>query len=295
MPYYHIYIAYTDKKGKEERFVSFNRSEEGVKRHVADPYMKNKAFLIGGRLIHPYDIRIIVVFKSKKKFQELILPDGTSPIDSDKTYVVNCFARGKVKGVKSCTWEFITSPPEEKEEPIKAPTEPLRKKEGVFIVHGRDTEPVKELRAMLSKFGLNPIVLHELPSGSMTIIEKLEKYSEDVDFAFAVLTPDDVGCEFNRFQSLLRTATSEYDKKRWFLEETITHELKPRTRQNVLLEFGFFMGKLSRTKVCCLYKGNVDLPSDMQGIVYIHFNNSVNEVRNRIIKELKAAGYEIKI
>ena len=165
----------------------------------------------------------------------------------------------------------------------------------VFIVHGRNHKPMKELKAMLSEFGLNPMVLHELPSGSMTIIEKIEKYSKDVGFAFAILTPDDVGFEFNRFQSLLRTATFEHDQKRWFLEETITHELKPRTRQNVLLEFGFLIGKLSRSKVCCLYKGNVELPSDMHGIVYIPFKDSVRECRDKIIKELREAGYEIKV
>ena len=180
----------------------------------------------------------------------------------------------------------------EKEKLPEKKVAPLSK--NVFIVHGKDRKSVKELKLMLKELGLNPIVLHELPSGSMTIIEKLEKFSENVGFAFAILTPDDVGFKLNRFLSLLRTGTFEHDQKKWFLEETITHELKPRARQNVLLEFGFFMGKLSRSKVCCLYKGNVDLPSDMHGIVYVHFNNSVKECRDKIIKELKAVGYEIR-
>jgi len=89
----------------------------------------------------------------------------------------------------------------------------------------------------------------------------------------------------------------------WMLTSSHTHEeasriiklLKPRARQNVVLEFGYFMGLLGRDRVCCLYKGNVELPSDMHGIVYISFKESVTEVRNKIIKELKAAGYEIKI
>ena len=54
-----------------------------------------------------------------------------------------------------------------------------------------------------------------------------------------------------------------------------------------------FMGLLGRDRVCCLYKGDVELPSDMHGIVYIPFKESVNEVRDRIIKELEEAGYEI--
>jgi len=196
---------------------------------------------------------------------------------------------------KNVTTQFIKKPiGRAKSQKIRLLKMPTLSKD-VFIVHGKDRKSLKELKSMLKKFGLNPIVLHEKPSGSMTIIEKLEKYSEDTGFAFAILTPDDVGFGFNRFQSLLRTATFEHDQKRWFLEETIAHELKPRTRQNVLLEFGFFIGKLSRSKVCCLYKGNVELPSDMHGIVYIPFNESVNETRDKIIKELKAVGYEIKL
>lgn len=141
----------------------------------------------------------------------------------------------------------------------------------VFIVHGKSVKPIQELKAMLREFGLKPIVLHEQPSGSRTIIEKLEKYS-DVGYAFVVLTPDDVGKLANDKQNL-----------------------KQRARQNVVLEFGYFMGMLGRDRVCCLYKGDVELPSDMQGIVYIPFKESVNECCDTIAKELKAAGYEIKI
>jgi len=54
------------------------------------------------------------------------------------------------------------------------------------------------------------------------------------------------------------------------------------------------MGLLGRDRVCCLYKGNVELPSGMHGIVYIPFKESINECRDKIIKELKEAGYEIK-
>jgi len=61
----------------------------------------------------------------------------------------------------------------------------------------------------------------------------------------------------------------------------------------VILEFCYFIGLLGREKVCCLYKGNVELPSDMQGIVYVPFNESINEAKGMILKELSEAGYEI--
>jgi len=272
MPYYHVRIT---QKGRTKDAIELNLSEKDLVRLILEKYRLREKFACGNELVTPSDMLGIKITKSEQSLK-LGHPDFFRLEYRDLWR--------KVEDQEDVTKKFIEFVPE----PI-----PLSK--NVFIVHGKDTKPVKELKAMLSEFGLNPIVLHELPSGSMTLIEKLEKYSDNVGFAFAILTPDDVGFEFNRFQSLLRTATFEHDKKRWFLEETITHELKPRTRQNVLLEFGFFIGKLNRSKVCCLYKGNVDLPSDMQGIVYIHFNNSVKEVRNKIIRELKGAGYEIKL
>ena len=105
----------------------------------------------------------------------------------------------------------------------------------------------------------------------MTVIEKLEKHS-DVGFAFILLTPDDKGCKGGQENNLL-----------------------PRARQNVVFEFGLFVGKLGRNRVCCLYTGNVELPSDLHGLVYLPFNNSVNEIQLDIVKELRAAGYEVNI
>jgi len=68
--------------------------------------------------------------------------------------------------------------------------------------------------------------------------------------------------------------------------------MEQRVLQNPILEFGFFIGRPGRDRVCCLYKESAELPSDMQGIVYISFKESVNEVKDKIMKELKEAGYE---
>jgi predicted nucleotide-binding protein len=65
-----------------------------------------------------------------------------------------------------------------------------------------------------------------------------------------------------------------------------------RPRQNVILEFGFFVGKLGRGRVACLLKKPVEQPSDMQGIVYLSFKESLEEIKVEILKELKAAGYD---
>jgi len=158
---------------------------------------------------------------------------------------------------------------------------------------------MKELKEMLYDFGLKPIVLHEQPSGSRTIVEKLEKYS-DVGYAFVILTPDDVGClrdEFriNTMKFLAICEDSRKVKQAINSFKEIVKTPKQRARQNVVLEFGYFMGLLGRDRVCCLLKGDVEKPSDMHGIVYIPFNDSVEEVRVKVMKELMEAGYEIKM
>jgi len=62
----------------------------------------------------------------------------------------------------------------------------------------------------------------------------------------------------------------------------------------VIFEFGYFVGKLGRPRVCCLYKGDVTLPSDIDGLLYKKFNKSVEEVAYSITKELRASGYRLK-
>ncbi|MBX5326432.1 MAG: TIR domain-containing protein [Candidatus Bathyarchaeia archaeon] len=178
-----------------------------------------------------------------------------------------------VENGKDVTRKYITVPRAGKSESKRR----LERK-NIFIVHGRDYKPVKELKGIRG-LGLNPIVLHEQPSGSRTIVEKLEKYS-DVGYAFVILTPDDLGGPF-----LGKVRGLGANKLEGF---------HPRARQNVILEFGYFIGRLGRDKVCCLHTGDVELPSDMHGIVYVPFKNSVEEVRQQISEELRAAGYQIK-
>jgi predicted nucleotide-binding protein len=153
-------------------------------------------------------------------------------------------------------------------------------KKEIFISHGKDLKPMNELKALLADFGLTPVVLSEQPSGGKTVIEKLEAYS-DVGFVFVILTPDDLGGFVE-----LGSKWSRPQRLRKFLKTA--HN---RPRQNVILEFGYFVGKLGRERVACLLKKPVEQPSDMQGIVYLSFKDSLEEIRGEILKELKAAGY----
>ncbi|MGZ5118828.1 MAG: TIR domain-containing protein, partial [Burkholderiales bacterium] len=157
--------------------------------------------------------------------------------------------------------------------PQPSASQPRTKK--VFVVHGRDEVAKTNLEVFLHEIGLDPVVLHRQADEGMTIIEKFEKYS-DVGYAFILLTPDEV--------AYLASEDSKPDSER-------TKEF--RARPNVIFEFGYFVGKLGRSRVCCLYTGNVSLPSDVSGMIYKRYEKSIEEVAYSVIKDLKASGYAI--
>lgn len=143
----------------------------------------------------------------------------------------------------------------------------------VFVVHGHDDAAKSELEALLNEMSLEPIVLHRQPDKGRTLIEKFEEHG-DAGYAIVLLTPDDIG--------YVTADDAKPDSER-------AKEL--RARQNVIFEFGYFAGRLGRSRVCCLFKGDIVLPSDLSGLVYKRFLKSVEEVAYNLRKELVAAGY----
>ena len=145
-----------------------------------------------------------------------------------------------------------------------APLTSLSRK--VFIVHGREDGPREAVARFLERLGFEPIILHEQASQGRTLIEKVEAHS-DVGFAVVLLTPDDEGN--------LRGEAPQ-----------------PRARQNVLLELGYFIGKLTRRRVCALKVGELEIPSDWRGVIDEPFNSG-GGWKQTLARELEAAGYEI--
>ena len=66
-------------------------------------------------------------------------------------------------------------------------------------------------------------------------------------------------------------------------------------KDNVVLELGMFLSTLGRKRVAILHKGEVELPSDIHGLVYIPFQKHVTEVKQRLAAELQEAGFHINI
>lgn len=139
----------------------------------------------------------------------------------------------------------------------------------VFLVHGHNNEIKETVARFLEKIELHPIILHEQVNKGQTIIEKFEEHS-DVPFAIVLMTPDDVGNSISKKENL-----------------------SFRARQNVIFELGYFFGKLGRQNVCALISGDIERPSDYDGIIYIGFDSEGWKLL--LAKELKQAGLDFDL
>jgi predicted nucleotide-binding protein len=138
--------------------------------------------------------------------------------------------------------------------------EPSRK---VFLVHGRDNAARNEVALFLQKIGLEDIILHERPNGGRHLLTKFREEADGAAFAVILMTPDDVGC-------------------------VVGDTLRPRARQNVVFELGFFIGKLGPANVAALVKADVEKPSDFDGIAYIALDPAGNW-KKELARELNHA------
>lgn len=137
----------------------------------------------------------------------------------------------------------------------------------IFIVHGHNESVKLSVAHFIRQVtGRNPTILHEQPNAGRTVLEKFEHYAENAGFAVVLLTADDTGGARGSEDSRLRA------------------------RQNVILEFGFFIGALGRNRVAALHESGVELPSDLGGLLYTSLDS---EWRIDLGREMRAAGVEI--
>lgn len=207
---------------------------------------------------------IIVAFIAFKKTNE----DFSDIIES---MTVAGFSKDSIKEVESAIKKHIDLKLPEKvivQSTSKKKTSVSNgNKTDIFIVHGHNEELKEKVARTIEKLKLNPVILHEQSNEGQTVIEKFEKHS-NVNFAVILLTYDDFG-----------NVKSESNRNK-------------RARQNVILELGYFIAKIGRENVMPLYEKEVELPSDISGVLYTLIDETENW-KFRLVKELKSAGFNV--
>ncbi len=139
----------------------------------------------------------------------------------------------------------------------------------VFIAHGHAHEHLTTVKEFLRALDLDPIVMTEKARSGATVIEQLTALG-DVDYAVILMTPDDMG-------GLASAPPETY---------------RPRPRQNVLLELGYFVGRLGRQSVGVLTAPDLELPSNLHGVLHTKLDEG-GRWRFDLTKELRAAGLPV--
>jgi len=147
-------------------------------------------------------------------------------------------------------------------------------KNQIFIVHGHDVDARDQSELVLRRLGLEPFILMNSTGGGKTIIEALEGHigrDFSSDFGIVLMTPDDVG----------------YTKKDG------PDKAEPRARQNVILETGMLLSSLTRGRMALIVKGHLEIPSDLQGIIRLGYNDHIREIVPKLCQRLREVGFDI--
>lgn len=175
-----------------------------------------------------------------------------------------CTVDGRENNFKSEVKAFVQAGPNGAASESGEPSSEWR----VFVVYGHDTTALDQLKSMLQTFKVEPIILQDILRVGDTLIENLESLT-NADFACVLLTPDDVGAE-----------------------KCKPDNLRPRARQNVVLDLGMVLGRLDRHKVAILIKGeDIEKPSDIDGLIYIPYKESVKEVATDLAAAMENVGF----
>lgn len=268
--YYHAIVETTDKDKKGNYDTFYERDCESIDdiiNLIVRPYSKNEQIYVDGMYIERKNVRSVKIKSSEKPLSVLsdIAQSKVSPgVFFFYTDIVILNSEDYVKDITKDTLksvgEILKSNSIEKA-PIQV------NKNSVFIVHGRDEHAKTEVARFVEKLGFKAIILHEQASAGKTIIEKIEAHT-NVGFAIVLYTPCDIG---------------------GISGENISN---PRARQNVVFEHGYLISKLGRSNVCALVKGDVEIPNDISGVVYVPLDSNA-AWHMALAKELRSAGYAV--
>ena len=268
--YYHVKIRQKSSKVTDE--LKLDLSEEKLLSQFIVPYENGENIFVNGRTIPLEDIERIKINKTEMNSAELIPiirakrpKKAIAPQISDKWLVT--------KEGEDVTEDFIKGEPGYKKKKLGEKMEEVKPASNhIFIVHGHDDGMKQAVARTLEKLDLKPIILHEQPNQGRTIIEKFTEYADNVYFAVVLLSPDDKG----------------------YRKDQSSEAAKFRSRQNVILELGFFIGKLGRHNVAALFKNDPDFerPTDYDGVLYTPFDDA-GRWQFDLVRELKSSGYNV--
>lgn len=273
--FYQVLIETTEKSGKQgtnKCYFELDKTDlSEIEERIVKPYLSREDFQFDGYFLKYSEIRRITIKETEKTTKDLSqyennhVPRGVIMFVSPRDIVsYDKYTKDITNTVfdraKSSISNYIT--PQKKA--VKAESPDFSK---VFVVHGRDDLAKTEAARFIEKLNLSAIILHEQANGGKTIIEKIEE-NTNCGFALVIYTACDIG----------GIAGSS--------------EQKFRARQNVIFEHGYLIAKLGRQNVCALVKNDVEIPTDISGIVYIPMD-SAGAWRLAVAKELRNAGYNI--
>lgn len=280
--YFQLYILLRDNR----EFFKWDELEENIIDIAVKPFINKSEIIINGHIIKVDEVFKIEIKSTKEAIKKSIEKKISDCEKAQKSYFNNLFQTTNYEKMP----ETITETTEFKNIFSENLFDILLKKQKleiqkdfqkdnsklkniqdennkIFIVHGHDIEMRETVARFVEKIGLEAVILYEQTNGGKTIIEKIEE-NTDVRYGIILYSPCDHG-------------KSQKEEK-----------LKKRPRQNVVLEHGYLMAKLGRKNVIALTKGELELPSDLLGIINPNYDLS-GYWKFKIAMELKENGLKI--
>jgi len=110
MSWYHVFLSYTKEDGEEQTLLQYNTTEEEIRSKIITPMNLGQAFFLIGYVIKPSAVLQVQIYRSEREYQNLVLPDGRSPIGRQQDYVRYYFDHNQVQGVEDLTASFLSMP-----------------------------------------------------------------------------------------------------------------------------------------------------------------------------------------
>jgi predicted nucleotide-binding protein len=150
----------------------------------------------------------------------------------------------------------------------------------IFVVHGHDEEFLHEVVEFVEGLGIEAIVLKDVGGAARSLIEKFFEIGGKARFAIVLISADDMGASRIQFDE----------------PEVGSKALKYRSRQNTILELGYFYGLLNWDKVFVLEKPppkrfpDFERPSDLSGVVFDRYD-ATGKWKKAIAQRLEQHGF----